>query len=175
MPERSTSLPASGPPTTGLPAAEVHITRVFDTPRELVFQAWADPEQLSRWHAPRGCTIVFSRFDFRPGGMFISCLKTPTNYECLCRGVYQEITAPERIVYTLSFSDEEGNLVEPSARGMDPDWPRETLVTVTFTEHKGKTTLTLHQAVPESLAKKTGAYPSWLEMLDRLAEALVKA
>ncbi len=186
MPERSAS-PAAGerlmagerltagevPTASEAPTAgEVRITRVFDAPRALVFHAWTDPERLAQWHAPRGCTITFSRFDFRPGGTFISTLRTPENYECRCRGVYQEITAPERIVYTLAFSDEEGNLVEPSARGMDPDWPRETTVTVTFTEHNGKTTLTLHQTVSEPLARKTGAYPSWLEMFDRLAEGL---
>ena len=58
---------------------------------------------------------------------------------------------------------------------MDPDWPRETTVTVTSTEHAGKTTMTLHQTVAESLAKRTGAYPSWLEMFDRLSETLVAA
>jgi uncharacterized protein YndB with AHSA1/START domain len=152
---------------------EVLITHVFDAPRDLVFQAWTDPEHLSRWHAPRGCTIRFSRFDFRPGGIFISHLRNPASYDCLCKGVYREIVVPERIVYTLSFSDENGNLVEPSAKGMDPDWPRETIVTVTFTEHDGQTTLTLHQTVLESLAKRTGAYPSWIEMLDRLSEDLV--
>ena len=177
MPEKSASLAAGERLGAGeaTAAGEVHITRVFDAPRALVFQAWTDPERLAQWHAPRGCTITFSRFDFRPGGTFISTLRTPENYECRCRGVYQEITAPERIRYTLGFSDEEGNLVEPSARGMDPDWPRETTVTVTFAEHDGKTTLTLHQTVSEPLARATGAYPSWLEMFDRLAEGMAEA
>ena len=53
-----------------------------------------------------------------------------------------------------------------------PDWPRETVVTVTFAEHAGQTTLTLHQTVRESLAKRTGAHPSWIEMFDRLAAEL---
>lgn len=55
---------------------------------------------------------------------------------------------------------------------MDPDWPAETVVTVTFTEQHGKTSLTLHQTVDKSLAKRTGAYPSWLNMLDNLANLL---
>lgn len=172
MPEIGTSQTANSLTSSGLPATEVHITRVFEAPRELVFLAWTSPEHLAQWHAPRGCTIAFSRFDFRPGGTFISTLRTPDNYECRCKGVYEDITAPERIVYTIAFSDEHGNLVEPSEKGMDPDWPRETVVTVTFTEDNGKTTLTLHQTVAESLAKKTGAYPSWLEMFDRLAESV---
>ena len=55
-------------------AEEVRIIRVFDAPREVVFQAWADPEHLVQWHAPRGCTIEFREFDFRTGGGFISYL-----------------------------------------------------------------------------------------------------
>jgi len=151
---------------------EISITREFDAPRSLVFEAWTGAESLAAWHAPRGCDLRYLSFDFRPGGGFVSRLVTPDNYECVCKGVYREISAPERIVYTLSFCDEDGNLVEPSAKGMDPDWPRETTVTVTFAEHGGRTTLTLRQTVLESLARRTGAYPGWLDMLDRLAENL---
>lgn len=150
----------------------VTITRVFDAPREMVFAAWSEAAQLARWHAPNGCTIEFRKFDFRPGGAFISYLRTPSNHECLCKGAYLEIVAPERIVYSIAFCDGDGNFVEPAAKGMDPGWPRETVVTVTLEEREGKTTLTLHQSVAAALAKKTGAYPSWLEMLDRLAGAL---
>jgi uncharacterized protein YndB with AHSA1/START domain len=151
---------------------EVVITRIFDAPREVVFKAWTDPERLARWHAPKGCTLHFYKFDFRPGGAFISCLRNPASHDCLCKGDYREIVVPERIVYALSFSDEDGNFVEPADAGMDPDWPRETIVTVTFTEHECKTTLTLRQTVLEPIAKRTGAYPSWIEMLDRLARSV---
>ena len=53
---------------------------------------------------------------------------------------------------------------------MAPDWPAETVVTVTFAEEAGQTKLTLHQTVSASLAQATGALPSWLQMLDRLEE-----
>lgn len=152
---------------------EVLITRTFDAPRHLVFKAWSDPKHLERWHAPKGCTIQFSKFDFRPGGIFISHLRNPANHDCLCKGTYREIVEPERIVYSIAFVDENGNDVESVDMGADPDWPRETIVTLTFTEDQGKTMLTLHQTVLESVAKRTGAYPSWIEMLDRLAEAIV--
>lgn len=150
----------------------VVITRSFDAPRELVFRAWTDPEQLTRWYAPTGCTIRFVAIDPRPGGAFHSCLRTPDGYECWCKGIYLEIVEPERIVYTLAVTDEHGASVEPSAVGMDPAWPRETVVTVTFSELGGGTKLTLHQTAPESLARRTGAHPSWIEMMDRLAENL---
>jgi len=163
---------AKNSPTTQAGEREFVITRVFDAPRELVFSAWTDPKHMARWYAPNGCTIRFSKIDLRQGGTFHSCIRTKDGHDCWCRGVYREIVKPERIIYTLAIADEKGNSVEPADAGMDPDWPAETIVTVTFAEHDGKTTLTLHQTVPESLAKRTGAHPSWIEMLDRLAEEL---
>ena len=153
----------------------VVIKRVFDAPRELVFKAWTDPQHLVRWFAPPGCTIHFRQLDIRQGGEFHSCVGTPDGHACWCKGTYQEIVAPERIVFSMSVADEQGNLVSPVDAGMDPEWPRETIVTVTFAEHDGKTELTLHQTVSESLAKRTGAHPSWIQMLDRLEEILAHA
>ena len=158
---------------TNVAKQEIVIDRVFDAPRELVFKAWTDREQLVRWFAPHGCTIIFRKFDFRQGGAFHSCIRSPQGHECWCQGVYREIIEPERIVYTMAVADEHGNSVEPTDVGMDPDWPRETILTVTFADLGGKTKLTLHQTVLASLAKRTGAYPSWLEMLDRLSEILI--
>ena len=154
---------------------EVAISRVFDAPREVVFAAWTEPRQLLRWYAPRGCEIRFSAIDVRPGGSFHSCIRPPGGHDCWCKGVYREIVAPERLVFTMAIADADGNLMGPEQAGMDPEWPRETVVTVTFAEHHGKTKLTLHQSVSESLAKRTGAHPGWLQMLDRLAEELANA
>jgi uncharacterized protein YndB with AHSA1/START domain len=159
-------------PVTEPSGRMVFITRVFDAPRDLVFKAWTDPEQLVRWYAPRGCTIHFSRIDLRQGGAFHSRIRTPDGHDCWCTGVYREIVAPERIVFTMVAADENGKPVEPAEVGMDPEWPRESVVTVTFAELGRKTELTLRQTVSESLAKRTGAHPSWIEMLDRLAEDL---
>ncbi|MEO7716735.1 MAG: SRPBCC domain-containing protein [Capsulimonas sp.] len=156
-------------------AREVVITRVFDAPCALVYAAWTDPEQLKRWYAPNGCTIEIAKFNFRVGGELHTCIRNPKFGDCWCTGVFQEIVVPERLVYTLSFADEQGNFMEPAEMGMKADWPRETTVTVTFVEQGGKTTVTLHQTVLESLAKQTGAYPSWLEMLDRLNELVTQS
>ena len=155
-------------------AEEVLITHIFDAPRELVFEAWTDPEHLKRWFAPRGCTTDFARIDIRPGGSFHSCVRTPDGHECWCLGVYREIVAPERIVFSMTTADANGEPVEPAHVGMDPEWPKETVVTVTLTAHGAKTKLTLHQTVHETVAKRTGAHPGWIDMLDRLAETLVR-
>jgi hypothetical protein len=64
--------------------------------------------------------------------------------------------------------DENGNEIDPTDIGMDKEWPVHTQVTVEFAEVNGKTKITLYQTVSEALAKITGAYPSWLQMLDIL-------
>jgi len=154
---------------------EVLITRLFDAPREVAFDAWTDPEQLARWYAPRGCAIEYRVLDLRPGGEFHSCIRSPDGHECWCRGVYRTINRPVQIVYTLVISNERGETVAPAAAGMDQDWPGETVVTVTFVEREGRTMLTLHQTAPELLAKRTGAHPGWLEMLDKLAAQISRS
>lgn len=150
----------------------VHITRVFDAPRELVFKAWASPDALEQWFAPRGCDLEISEFNFYQGGTFLTCIRNPQFHDCWAKGKYLEIVEPERISFSMGVADGQGNDIEPVSAGMDPEWPQETIVTVTFEEHEGKTTLTLYQTVSEALAKRTGAHPSWLQMLDRLAETL---
>lgn len=155
--------------------SQVRIERVILAPPSLVFRAWTDPEALARWFAPRGCTIRFQKLDIRAGGRFHSCILTPGGHECWCIGTYSEIDEPRRIVFSMISADSAGNAVPPAQLGMDPDWPAETLVTVTFEDLGGKTRLCLKQTVAESVARRTGAHPSWLDMLDRLAEQVVRA
>ena len=155
-------------------AGTIKIERTFAAPRELVFDAWTKPEYLLRWYAPHGCTIEFATIDVRPGGRFHSCIRNPRFGDCWCVGAYREVVRPERIVFTLATADSAGNEIDPVKAGHDPRWPRATVVTVTFVDMHGATKLTLEQNVSEALAKHTGAHPSWLEMLDRLA-ALIGA
>lgn len=158
-------------------AKDVRITRVFDAPRDLVFRAWVDPVHLLRWYAPDGCLLTACSLDVRPGGSYHTCIRTPDGTECWCKGVYQEVVRPERLVFTMHLSDATGAFVEPAQTHLAsfPDWPREMTVTVTFEDLSGKTKLTLHQTVQEELARRTGAYPSWLQMFDRLAGELAKS
>ena len=146
------------------------IERTFDAARELVFEAWTKPEYLLRWYAPRGCTVRFASIDVRAGGRFHSCIHNPSFGDCWCVGVYRELVRPERIVYALATADSAGNEIDPAQAGHDPRWPRESLVKITLSDYRGATRLRLEQSVLESLAKQTGAHPSWLQMLDRLAE-----
>ncbi|MEO6523096.1 MAG: SRPBCC domain-containing protein [Mucilaginibacter sp.] len=148
---------------------DILITHIFDAPVSLVFKAWTNPEQLVQWYAPNGCSINFIEIDISEGGNYYSCITTSTGYKCWCKGTYLEIVSNSKIVQTMNMADEHGNLVEPAVIGMDPEWPKETLLTITFEEQDNKTKLTLHQTASEVVAKRTGAYQSWGQMLDNLA------
>jgi uncharacterized protein YndB with AHSA1/START domain len=153
---------------------ELVITRIFGASRELVFKAWTEPERLMRWWAPKGCTTPFCKVDLRVGGAFHYCIRLPEGRDIWGIGIYREIVEPERIVYTDAFADAEGSPVSPAHYGMSLSHPAETLVTVTFAEHGGKTRLTLRHSIPESVEERRGVQQGWTEMLDRLAEDLAR-
>lgn len=151
---------------------EVLITHLFKAPVDLVYRAFTDQKYLERWFAPNGCSVFYVKLDIKVGGAFHSCIVDPKHGNCWCIGVYKKLIRNKRIVYEISNSDENGRPVKPSDIGMDAEWPMTTLVSITF-ETKGEMTeVVLHQTVAEKIAKKTGAYPSWIQMLERLNEIL---
>ena len=149
---------------------DIVITRVFDAPRELVFDAWTKPEHLTAWWAPKGCTTPHCTVDLRAGGSFHYCMRLPDGRDIWGIGLYREIVRPERIVYADWFADEKGNKVLPSHYGMSAGHPAETLVTVTFVQRGRGTQLTLRHSIPESVQEREATGQGWSEMLDRLAD-----
>lgn len=147
---------------------QVDITYEFNYPRQSVFEAWTNPVYLPQWFAPEGCSIEFKQLDIKPGGKFHSCIRNPHFGDCWVIGEYKEIVVPDRLVFTMINADEHGSPIDPKTIGMDAEWPGETLVTVTFDETNGKTVVNLKQTVSEAIAKRTGAHPSWIQMLQRL-------
>jgi uncharacterized protein YndB with AHSA1/START domain len=155
---------------------QVLITRVFDAPRDLVFKAWTDCERLMRWWGPKGFTTPLCKIDLRPKGVFHNCMRSPGGQDYCGKGVYREIVEPERITYTDFFVDEEGNPVPAAYYGISPDWPQETLVTVTFAEDQGQTMLTLQHSLGSVPASERDlCHQGWSESLDKLAGDLAKA
>jgi uncharacterized protein YndB with AHSA1/START domain len=151
---------------------EVFIEEIFNASPERVFSAWTDPEKLVQWYAPDGCTVHFKNIKIETGGQFHSCISNPQFGDCWAIGEYKEVSPNTKIVFTLINADEKGNPINPTKIGMDPDWPGETLVIVTFAEDNGKTKMQLRQTVSQELAIKTGAYPSWLQMLNKMQTVL---
>ncbi|HEY4112256.1 SRPBCC domain-containing protein [Puia sp.] len=147
---------------------EVFIEKIFNASPEKVFSAWTDPGKLVKWFAPDGCTVYFKKLVIETGGRFHSCVTNPRFGDCWCIGEYKEIVPGRKIVFTMINADENGNPINPAEIGMDPDWPGQTLVTVTFAEENGKTKMQLRQTVSQELAKRTGAYPGWLQMLNNM-------
>src|SRR5438270_5490774 len=105
---------------------EIVLTRVFDAPRRLVFDAFTKPQLLKRWFGPSGWSLVVCEVDLKVGGTFRFVLRGPDGKEMGMRGVYREIVPPERSVHTESFDD----------------YPGESQVTAVLVEQGGKTTLT---------------------------------
>jgi uncharacterized protein YndB with AHSA1/START domain len=109
------------------------IERIFDAPRELVFKVFTEAEHLARWWAPGNYTIPVCTIDLRPGGVWHYCMRSPEGDEHWVKSIYREIVQSERVVYTCTFADKDGNIV---------DVIPEQLGTLTFADYGGKTKLT---------------------------------
>lgn len=143
---------------------ELIITRIFDAPRKMVYNAWADPEQMVKWLGPQGFTGKIEKMDARPGGSYRFYMRDPQGGDHWQQGVFREIVEFERIVQTYAWADAAGNPTRP-----------ETLLTVTFEDHGAQTRLTLHQAVFESVTARDMHRGGWTSALDRLEEVLAQA
>ncbi|HSB69052.1 MAG TPA: SRPBCC family protein [Candidatus Methylomirabilis sp.] len=140
---------------------EVVMRRVVTAPRRLVFEAWTNPEHLRQWMlGPGGWSMPVCEIDLRPGGSWHFVWRRSDGTEMEMRGVYREITPPERLVSTESWGG---------------DWP-ETLNTLVLSEKDGKATIALTVLYPSQEAReaalKTGMRDGVSESFDRLAEYL---
>lgn len=116
------------------------ITRTFDAPRELVWNAFTESDRLAHWWGPKGFTMVVRTLDFRLGGTFHYSMRSPDGHITWGKFVYRDIQPSERLVFVSSFSDEAGNIIRSP---FSPTWPLEILNTLTLTESGGTTTVTL--------------------------------
>jgi uncharacterized protein YndB with AHSA1/START domain len=136
-------------------------TRVFDAPRELVFEAWTDPKHLAEWWGPNGFTTTTSAFDMRPGGVWRFVMHGPEGRDYENRITFDEIVKPERIAYHHGGGDN----VEPV----------QFRTTVTFEDLGGKTRLTMRGVFPSAaerdrVIKEYGADKGLAQTLARLAD-----
>lgn len=135
---------------------ELVVTRTFNGPARLVFQAWTTPALLMRWWAPKsaGMTLVSCEADVRTGGRYRFMIAHPSAPEPMAFfGTYQEVIPNARLVWTNEES---------------PDGP---VTTVTFEERDGKTLLVMRDLYPtkEALEANEGAImPEQFDQLDAL-------
>ena len=137
------------------------MTRVFEAPGRLVWEAWTSPEHVPHWMlGPEGWTMPVCEIDLRAGGAWHFVWRRADGTEMEMRGVYREIVRPERLVCTESWGG---------------DWP-ETLNTLLLTEKNGKTTMTERVLYPTKAARdaalETGMKEGVDMSFDRLAEHL---
>jgi len=146
---------------------EITMSRVFDAPRHLVFDAFTKPELIKRWLlGPDGWTMPVCEVDLRVGGRYrYVWQKVGKGTEMGVSGVYRELAPPGRIVHTEKF---------------DESWyPGEALITTVLTEQGGKTTMTMTIVCESTEARdtmlKSGMETGVARSYDRLAEILVAA
>lgn len=128
------------------------ITREFEAPMKLVFEAFSTATALGQWWGPVEAPIEVIRLDFRPGGIFHYKMKGEHTSYGLFK--YTQIEAPRSITWINSFANEQGEVIKPPFPGMDV--PREIQNTITLSEENGITRLVLvcHplHASPEEIA-----------------------
>jgi uncharacterized protein YndB with AHSA1/START domain len=139
---------------------EIVMTRVFDAPRSMVYDAFTRPELLKRWFGPRGWSLEVCEIDLRVGGKWRFVLRGPDGAEMGMSGVYRELVPPERSVHVERFDD----------------YPGESLVTAVLVEKGGKTTMTAtilyeSQEIRDAVIR-SGMEHGAAESYDKLAEML---
>jgi len=139
------------------------MTRTFDAPRELVFNAWTDGKQMAKWFGPRGFTTEITKHEPRPGGQVALVMRGPDGTEYPGKATFREIQKPQRLVMT-TYALKDGKEV------------LETLVTVTFEEKNKKTTMNVDvqivKATEESKPYTAGMEEGWKQTLDKLEEVV---
>lgn len=169
---------------TGNHEKGIIISHIFDAPRELVWKAWTNPEMATKWWGPKDFYAPSIKIDLRVGGKYIFCMHGPKGSEwdrdMHSSGVYKEIVPNEKLVVTDYFSDEEGNMRDPTEFEQDANFPRESTVTVLFEDiGDDKTKLSIIYEKPESEEQfqamlKSGMKEGWGQSLDKLAQILTK-
>ncbi|HZL28019.1 MAG TPA: SRPBCC family protein [Acidobacteriaceae bacterium] len=151
------------------------IEREFDAPRDLVWKVWTDPAMAAEWAGPRGVTATHFEQDARVGGKWRLCLHSDgfdqgdgvlREQNLWQGGVFREIVPPERIVYTFAWDN-------PCDIGLSLP-PHQTLITVRFSEHQGKTWMVFCQEFFLAAGERDGHGKGWNSAFDKFAELLAK-
>jgi len=146
----------------------VVIERTFDAAQDLIWQMWTDPDHFKKWYGPNGFTVPVAEMDMRVGGKRLICMASPDgSMKMWTTGEYTEIDPKDRLVYTESPADENGNVVSPAAMGMPEGYPATTEVIVLLEDLSGRTKMVMtHAGVPAD----SGAGGGWNQAFDKLSD-----
>jgi uncharacterized protein YndB with AHSA1/START domain len=147
----------------------VVLERSFDMPVEVIWQMWTDPEHFKAWYGPDGAAIPVAKLDVRVGGERLVCMEmqSPNGpMQMWFTGEFRQVVENERLVYTESMADENGNVLAPSAMGMPEGHPTTTEITVELHRVDGGTKMVMtHADVPSDSPGAMG----WTMAFDKLA------
>lgn len=138
----------------GMP--HVVMTRTFNAPRELVFRAFTEPALVARWWGSKDMITVVDRLEARPGGIWRYVDRNGDGSEHAFHGVYHDVTAPERLVYTFEYEGMPGHVL---------------LETITLEERDGQTVVT-DSAVFQSVEARDGMLPGMEEGANESLDSL---
>jgi uncharacterized protein YndB with AHSA1/START domain len=142
------------------PTRELTLIRIFDAPRDLVFEAWTNPKYLAKWWGPDGFTNPRCEFDARPGGRIHIDMQAPYGVTYPMTGTVDDVAPPSRLVFTAVAEDHDGNAL------------LESRTTVTFEALGEKTKVTVHASavgfVPIAAEMLKGMEPGWTQSLEKL-------
>jgi uncharacterized protein YndB with AHSA1/START domain len=145
---------------TGDPGGLIlHLEKVLRAPKESVFAACVEPEELAAWWGPAGFTTHTVELDVRDGGGYRIAMQPPSGEAFLLRGEYSEVDPPRRLVFTFEWE-------EP-----DPD-DQQTVVTLAFLDDGEGTKLVLDQGPIATEARHALHEAGWTESLERLERFL---
>ncbi len=149
------------------------VVRVFDAPREVVWRTWTDQKYVMQWWGPKGFTTPFCEMDFRVGGKFLICMRSPDGHALWSGGEYHEIVLHEKIVSSMYFADEQGNKVESAHYGIKHEAIDDAHDVTTFEDlGNNRTKLTFIGNETMENAKDTGQLEGWSQILEKFAAVL---
>ncbi len=144
--------------TAAVPA--LVLRRTYNAPRERVFAAWTTPDVAMRFFSPGDVKATDIQMDVKPGGAYTITMLTPEKERFVARGTYREVKAPERLVMTWRWEED------------DPAEEHVTLLTLDFNERGGETELVLTHENLASVESRDRHEQGWTSIVDQLAAVL---
>jgi len=143
---------------------EFQITRVINAPQSLVWDVHTKAEHLSKWWGPKGFKMIATKVDLRPGGIFHYGMQAPNGEMMWGKFTYREVVPKEKLVFVVSFSDEQGGTTR---HYLHKEWPMEILNTLTLSEKDGKTTLIIKGTPINATEDEINTYVQGFKSMDQ--------